>query len=191
MTKNFPLSGSSLRTILFAGILSLILFNPEAKSWLIQRLMQIGFFQLELETKAENNVADILLKNERGKIVSLRNLKGKVVFVNFWASWCPPCRAEMPSIQKLYAEFKTKPDIAFLMVNVDEDFVKANKFMKKKKLDMPIYIPASEIPESLLDGTIPTSLIINKAGKIVTKHTGAADFSSKKVTEFMKKLEEE
>ena len=192
MTKNFSLSGSSLRSIIFATILALLIFNPDAKSWVIQRMMEVGFFQPELEGSAEGTTtADVSFKNEKGEIVNLSSLRGKVVFINFWASWCPPCRAEMPSIQELYNDYRTNKNVIFLIVNVDEDFTKSRKFINKKKLDMPFYIPANEIPESLLEGTIPTSVIINKSGKLVTKHTGAADFSSKKVKEFIKKLSEE
>ena len=61
-----------------------------------------------------------MLKNEDGKVIDPSALQNKVVFINFWASRCPPCRAEFPSVQKLYDQYKNNPDMVFLTVNLDD-----------------------------------------------------------------------
>jgi len=173
-----------------AGFAVLMLFNSDAKSWAIQGLMSVGFFQPSLEppTISSNTSTEIAFKDGNGKIVRLSELKGKVVFINFWATWCPPCRAEMPSISRLSEELKENKDVVFLMVDVDSDYKKAKKFIDNKNYALPVYVPASSIPETLLDGTIPTTLIFDKEGNLVVKHTGAGNFSSKEVKEYLTKL---
>jgi thiol-disulfide isomerase/thioredoxin len=153
--------------------------------------MSIGFFQPSLEqapTITSNTSTEIAFKDGNGKIIRLSELKGKVVFINFWATWCPPCRAEMPSISKLSDGLKENKNVVFLMVDVDSDYKKARKFMDNKNFALPLYIPASSIPETLLDGTIPTTLIFDKEGNLVVKHIGAGNFSSQKVREYLTKL---
>lgn len=78
-----------------------------------------------------------------GKTVSFESLKGKVVFMNMWATWCPPCIAEMPNIQKLYEKIGSDK-IAFVMLSLDEDGMeKVKKFIGKKGFTFPVYLPAS------------------------------------------------
>lgn len=76
------------------------------------------------------------------------------------------------------------------MVDVDNDYKKAKKYMDRKKFSLPVYTPASSIPENLLSGAIPTTLIFDKQGELVFKHEGAGDFSSKKVIDYLQKLSE-
>jgi len=131
---------------------------------------------------------DVNFKDENGKTVSLNSLKGKVLFINFWATWCPPCIAEMPSIAKLRSEFRNNDKIMFLMVDVDNNRAKSEKFMKKRKFDLPVYTPAGPVPPSYLGGAIPTTLVLNKNGNVVFKHEGMSDFSDGEFKSFLTKL---
>ncbi|MEX2591203.1 MAG: TlpA disulfide reductase family protein [Anditalea sp.] len=131
---------------------------------------------------------EVKFKDENGKTVSLNSLKGKVVFINFWATWCPPCIAEMPSINKLYSEFRDNDKVMFLMVDVDNNRAKSEKFMKKRKFNLPVYTPAGPVPPSYLGGSIPTTLVLNKDGKVVFKHEGMSDFSNGEFKSFLTKL---
>lgn len=186
----------NITTILLVAFFALLLFNPDAKSWVMQRFMSVGMYQPELnEGKLSENVVaisqDILFRDGTGKIINLAELTGKVVFLNFWATWCPPCRAEMPSIESLYQNTKTNKNIIFLMVDVDGKYKKSVQYMNKKGFTLPVYTPASEIPKQILSGTIPTTLIINKKGQVVFQEEGAGDYSGKNVIEYLEKLASE
>ena len=104
------------------------------------------------------------------------NLRDKVIFVNFWATWCPPCVAEMPELQSLYRKYGDR--VAFVLVtNEDQDVVEA--FMEKNKYLMPVFYMATNPPESLAFSGYPTTFIISKEGHIVSRKTGAVNWDSK------------
>lgn len=132
--------------------------------------------------------AEIKFKDENGETVLLNSLKGKVVFINFWATWCPPCIAEMPSINELYSEFRDNQKVVFLMVDVDNNRVKSQKFMEGRNFDLPVYTPAGPVPSSYFGDAIPTTLVLNKEGKVVFKHEGMNDFSHREFKDFLAKL---
>ncbi|WP_276496223.1 TlpA family protein disulfide reductase [Pontibacter litorisediminis] len=124
----------------------------------------------------------------QGNQVSFESLKGKVVFLNIWATWCPPCIAEMPNIQKLYEKVGSEK-IAFVMLSVDEGGVeKVKKFIDKKQYTFPVYLPASNFPREFYSEAIPTTFIISPAGKIVAKQEGMADYNTPEVVAFLQKL---
>ncbi|MCX2739018.1 TlpA family protein disulfide reductase [Pontibacter anaerobius] len=120
-----------------------------------------------------------------GKQVNFESLKGKVVFMNIWATWCPPCVAEMPNIQKLYEKVGSDK-ITFVMLSVDEGGMeKVKKFIDKKGFTFPVYMPASQFPQEFYSNAIPTTFIISPEGKIVAKQEGMADYDTKEVREFL------
>jgi len=131
---------------------------------------------------------DLKFKDENGKTISLHSLKGKVVFINLWATWCPPCIHEMPSINELRKTFKDNKDLVFLMVDVDGKIEKSKEWMKKKKFDLPVHVPDGEIPRELFTGSIPTTIIVDKQNNIIGRQVGGADYSSKEVIDLMTKL---
>ncbi|MFD2516138.1 TlpA family protein disulfide reductase [Pontibacter locisalis] len=121
----------------------------------------------------------------QGKQVAFESLKGKVVFLNIWATWCPPCIAEMPNIQKLYDKVGSDK-IAFVMLSVDEDGMKkVKKYIDKKGYSFPVYLPASQFPQEFYSNAIPTTFIISPEGKIVAKQEGMADYNTPEVVEFL------
>jgi thiol-disulfide isomerase/thioredoxin len=123
-----------------------------------------------------------------GKTTDFGSLKGKVVFLNIWATWCPPCIAEMPNIQKLYDKVGSDK-IAFVMLSVDEGGMeKVKKFIDKKGYTFPVYMPASQFPQEFYSTAIPTTFIISPEGKIVAKQEGMADYDTPEVAEFLQKL---
>lgn len=131
---------------------------------------------------------DLKFKDENGKTISLHSLKGKVVFINLWATWCPPCIHEMPSINDLRKTFKDNKDLVFLMVDVDGKIEKSKEWMKKKKFDLPVYVPDGEIPRELFSGSIPTTIIVDKQNKIIGRQVGGADYSSQEMADLINKL---
>lgn len=130
------------------------------------------------------------LVNQSGKAFNFKDTRHKVVVLNFWATWCPPCIAEMPSLQESYNKFQYNNDIVFLFVSNDS---KENiaKFMQKNKFSFEVYTPQSATPEQLQASSIPRTLIINKKGEIVIDHVGAADWNSKAVLSQLNQLLQE
>ena len=175
---------------IFILILALILFVPSAKALVIQGLMQIGLFNpdVQYEKTLAAPALDLKFKDQNGKTIALNELKGKVVFLNFWATWCPPCLAEMPSINKLYQQYKNNGDVVFILLDADSNFEKANGYMKAKKYDMPVYQMASNVPEQIFAGSLPTTVVFDTKGRLSFKHEGAANYHSKKFVAFIEKL---
>lgn len=169
--------------VLFYGAILLLLFNPAAKGWLLQQLMAVGLFKAEIKKEAPvSNQAPgataFSFRDEKGAVVSTDDLKGKVVFINFWATWCPPCIAEMPSLDDLYKQFQDDERIVFLFINEDDDTGKAVDFLAKKGYTMPIVTRAGGVPSEIYSGTLPTTVVLNKEGNIVFKEEGLAKYNS-------------
>ena len=172
------------------GILMLITFSPDAKAWLLQQLVSIGWFKAEIKKEGIEKfplAATFNFTNTNGITASTADLSGKVIFVNFWASWCPPCRAEMPSIVALYRKLKNDNRYVFLFMNEDDDKTKATQFLEKNQYNIPLYNRAGNVPTEIFNGSLPTTIVINKEGKIVLKHEGMAGYNT---DGFIKQLKE-
>lgn len=177
---------------LFIIAILAFIFVPDSKAMLLRGLMQIGFFKPDIEqaTGKPENLSGIVFKDSKGTLVDLGDLKGKVIFLNFWATWCPPCVAEMPSVNKLYEQFKNNDHVVFLLVDADSNHVKAKQFMDKRGYDLPVYTAESNVPEQIFTGSLPTTVIFDKEGRISFKHVGAANYNDKRFSDFLKKLVE-
>ncbi|WP_104381986.1 TlpA disulfide reductase family protein [Sphingobacterium sp. HMA12] len=134
---------------------------------------------------------EVSFKDNKGNVVSLNQLKGKVVLINLWATWCSPCLAEMPSLDKLYKDFLENSQIVFLSVDVDGNLKSSAKFLKKRKYSLPLYQLNSALPKEWSTTSIPTTIILDKVGKLVNKHVGGMNFGSVKFREALKQLTEE
>lgn len=122
---------------------------------------------------SKTKAMDFKLKDLNGKEVSLSDYKGKKVFLNFWATWCPPCKAEMPEMETLYQETKDS-DLVILAVNLDEDKDTVQKFISSNKYNFPVLLDTDNIVASKYGVvSIPTSFFIDKEGNIADKHIGA------------------
>ncbi len=125
------------------------------------------------------------LTDMSGKTVLFSDLMGKPVFVNMWATWCPPCRAELPGIQELYEQYKGK--VHFLLLS-DEPPDKVKAFAKKYHYEnMPFY-RYSYVPHDFSTRSIPSTFIISKQGKVVLTKKGAARWNSDKVKKLLDNL---
>jgi thiol-disulfide isomerase/thioredoxin len=120
-----------------------------------------------------------------GNHSTLGDFDGEVILINFWATWCPPCRAEMPSLDKLYADYGSK--MQFLLVS-NEEMETIEQYITQKNFSFPAWLNLSAPPQSLQTKSIPATFIINKEGRIVYNKTGAFDWNSKKVREFLDTL---
>ena len=125
------------------------------------------------------------LMDEHGKAYDFNNAKGKVVLINFWATWCPPCIAEMPSMEKLYKDYKN--DIVFLFVTEEEQEA-ISKFKDKNAYDFVVYSSLSKHPEIFETRSIPRTYILDKEGQVAIDKSGAADWNSDSVRELLDTL---
>ena len=123
-----------------------------------------------------------------GKSDSLNELNHKPVFLNLWATWCPPCIAELPAIKELYEDVNTQVNF-ILLSNEDPATVKA--WLVKNGYDkLPVYF-AANTPRELNSQTIPATFVIDKTGKVVLAKKGAARWNSDKTIRLLKQLYEE
>ena len=114
-----------------------------------------------------------------GASLSSKHLKGKVLFVNFWASWCPPCKEEMPSIQKLYEEMKVNPDFVMITILYNDDAAAAREYLKTLGFTFPVYTDAGNATSRKFGLTgVPETYIVDKEGILRKKVIGATDWSS-------------
>lgn len=173
-------------------VVVILLVSPDAKAWTLKQLMRTGLFNASIEEK-HTGTSDIVgvdfqFEDENGEVRRLSSLRGKVVFVNFWASWCPPCRAEFPSIQALHSKFGNNPDIFFLMMNEDRERSAATNYLDQEGYEFPVYRSRGPVPEEIYTGTLPTTIVLDKKGRIRMHHTGFANYSSRKFLEQIEAL---
>ncbi len=122
------------------------------------------------------------LRDQAGNQVNFSDFKGKKILINFWATWCPPCVAEMPSMQQLYNDYSDKAVFLFV-TNDDHDAV--NKFIEKGNYTLPVYQAVSTTPTLLQSRSLPTTFLISEEGNIVIKKIGAADWNADKVRKLL------
>ncbi len=127
------------------------------------------------------------LKGFNAPNIDVSRLKGKVVIINYWATWCPPCVAEMPSFQALYEEYKDQDEVVFLFLTNDTP-EKLTAFLNRKQYTLPVYIENNTVFSNLNPTSIPTTYIANKTGEIKVKKTGAVQWNSEKVHNIIAQL---
>lgn len=136
-----------------------------------------------IKTKAP----DFKLKDLSGKELSLSDLKGKKVFLNFWATWCPPCKQEMPEIQKLYEETKDS-DLVIITVDIGEPLGEVKSFIDKNKYSFKVLLDSNQSVATKYNITaIPTSYFIDEEGNIISKSSGGMSINQMK--EYIKTLD--
>ncbi len=126
---------------------------------------------------AAEELPSFMMKDVNGKTVNLSSFKGKKVFVNLWATWCPPCRAEIPSIEKLYSRVNREKSV-FIMLSLDDNFETAKQFAVKNNMKIPLYYSAEGLPAMFNTEGIPVTFIFNEKGKLVKQHLGMADYNT-------------
>lgn len=178
-------------TIFMVVAVGILIISPDAKSFVLRQLMTTGIFNASIDKKDADTTnltnTDFTFTDGNGSVQNTSSLRGKVVFINFWASWCPPCRAEFPSIEKLYTQFKDNPDIFFLTLNEDNNASAGMAYLEKEKFSVPMYQSSGNIPTEVFSGSLPTTLVLDKKGKVRLHHTGFANYASEK---FVKEIEE-
>lgn len=174
-------SGLHTEVIGFAqrGLLATGIMNPD-----VSKVEEDSNLVDNFVTKADFNMN---LINSRGEKVSMEQYRGKVIFINIWATWCPPCVAEMPSINKMYNDID-KDKVEVLMVSFDQKFEKAIQFKERKKFDFEVYKVLGRIPQMYNTNSLPTTYIIDSKGNLVFTHMGMADYNRQDFKDFLKSL---
>tara|TARA_R110000868_G_scaffold1389_4_gene10689 strand:- start:4955 stop:5518 length:564 start_codon:yes stop_codon:yes gene_type:complete len=175
------LSKSQKSNLFFLLVIAILIIPQTRKP--IQVFLNKGFALISPSIEKKENQAvlksyDWKLKDEDGHIFDFQTTKGKVVFINFWATWCPPCIAEMPSVQNLYTDYKDK--VEFVLVTNESD-MEINKYLDKNNYNFKIYRPLSNRSNLFDISSIPRTFLIDKNGKIVIDESGAANWNSDKV----------
>ncbi|HAS35593.1 MAG TPA: thiol-disulfide oxidoreductase [Flavobacteriales bacterium] len=124
-----------------------------------------------------------ILQDLNGAEVQLSELKGQAIFLNFWATWCGPCKAEMPSIEALYKDMGD--EVNFLIVSYEDPKV-IRKFMNDEVYDFPVYFPKNGIPDQLKAEALPTTLVIDVEGRILHRSSGMSNWDSNSARELLR-----
>ena len=128
------------------------------------------------------------LKSNNGKNIKLSELRGQVVLINFWASWCGPCRQEMPELNKLYSKYKNL-GFTILGVNVEEDATEALKIVKHDKIAFPILFDSENHVSELYEvSAMPTSVLVSRDGHIRYLHRAYKPGDISKYKKWLKEL---
>lgn len=140
----------------------------------------------EYTQKATGTIPNIALRNAKGENVNLTSFKGKKVFVNLWATWCGPCRREMPSIASLAAKVK-KSKVEFVMLSVDDEFNKAINYITSSKIDLPVYYPTDNLPPLFSVDAIPTTFVFNEKGELIKTIQGSVNYDTEEFVNLLTK----
>ena len=131
---------------------------------------------------------DFTLRDVNGRTVSLSSLKGKVILLNFWATWCPPCKAEMPSMNKLYNEIKSK-GFEIVAVSTDNALSPIKEFLVISRVDFTVLFDEKKaVSRQYKVFSMPTTFLIDRSGFIVEKYFGEYDWTDPDVRKQIEKL---
>lgn len=165
--------------VVFIAFVVIILFTPLGTQFKVY-LNRLVAMSPTVEKSEDTQKVDFTgweLVDQQGQRVDFSLLKDKVIIINFWATWCPPCIAEKPSFQALYDDYKDK--VVFLFVTSDAP-EKVNAFQDKHQYSLPVYYALTTAPAVLVSNTLPSSYVIDKQGGIVVEKHRVADWNSSK-----------
>lgn len=182
------LKKSQYSNLLFLVIISLLLIPQTRKP--IQVFLQKGLAQFSpsvIDETKQKRLTDYnwKLKNLDGEFYDFNETQGRVVLVNFWATWCPPCIAELPSLSALYEDYKQRVEFIFI---TNEDSDKVTSYLDKNDINIPVFHSLTVVPKMLETTSIPRTLLIDKDGTIIIDKTGAANWGSDTVRAELERL---
>ena len=135
-----------------------------------------------ITNSSTSEIMDFSLKDLNGNNINISDYKGKKVFVNFWATWCPPCNQEIPYINQISKE--NQDEIKVITVNLGEEKDTVQKYIKQKGYDMTVLLDSNgDVADTYMIYSIPTSYLLDTNGNIVDKHTGT--MSMEELKKFM------
>lgn len=174
--------------LLWIIALIILFFTPLGKTIKVQinRLIAFSPSVIQKEDAMQvNNDYWIVKSLETGEKINFSDLKGQVIFINHWATWCPPCLAEMPDIDALYKTYKDK--VVFLITTSDHK-TKVNTFMETEGYTFKNYTSLTSVPANLGSNALPHTLVIDKQGYIRVDKIGAAKWNAEGFRETLDKM---
>ena len=174
-------------TIAVVAFLMLTGLHKPIIAGLQKAILATGIIQPDI--KSEDNLQkqidiNVALINEQGVVMNMKDFAGKVLFINLWATWCPPCRAEMPGIQNLYEKVGNR-NIEFVMLSSDRDFKTAIEYKNDNGFTFPIYQLKGPLPVALESQSLPTTYVVDSQRHIVMTEKGMSKYDSEKFVTFI------
>lgn len=158
--------------------------------WMQQGILATGLFQPDLQLEnPEPADYNLMLIDGEGNRVALSEFQGETVLINIWATWCPPCRAELPDMAKLY-DTEEGENMRWIMISRDDDIQKAVDFFESKGYPWPVYQVAGAVPPAFQSQVVPTTFVISPEGKIVVRQNGMAKYNTRKFKRLIRSLNE-
>jgi thiol-disulfide isomerase/thioredoxin len=181
-----PRSAPTSRVWLIGAVLAaawcvyLVLFGPKTK---------LGDLPQPILTPPSGSLAEYRwdVTDLDGKAVDFANYRGKPMLLNVWATWCPPCVAELPSINNLAANDRLK-GLPIVCVSVDDDRAAVSRFAEKNKMRMTVLHANGPPPSGFRTDGIPATFIIDGDGRVVVREVGAAQWDAPEVVDLLEKL---
>jgi len=171
--KKIGIYSRQFRIVFLILIFSAYLFEDQA-SGEADFIKSLALIRFDEKIVAQN----FSLKDLNGQVVHLNDYRGKVIFLNFWATWCPPCIVEMPSMEKLYNEFKGE-DFVILAVDMQEDFETVKRFKEKFNLTFPILLDEEGVVATYYGVMgLPATYFIDRQGYLYAAAMGARNWAS-------------
>jgi len=166
-------------------IVIILLIVPDGRMMVQRTLLKTGLMGTTKANASDtlpNSTSQWKLMDLNGNIVRFGDFADRPVFLNHWATWCPPCRAEMPSIISL---IEAAGDRAHYILLTSEDPEKVQGFLDRQGWDLPVYFPVEPIPTILQAQSLPTTLVIDRSQTIIHRSEGMRDWGSKKAVELV------
>jgi len=188
MKKVFQFLKPAILTLIVIGLLQITGLWGNASAAAKMLVLKTGILNANPgEDKTPSNFDyNFEMKDLEGNKFSFDQYKGKVIFINLWATWCGPCKAEMPGIQSLSEKLKDEP-VEFVMLSVDKESAlsKVIAYLENNQYTFPVYMPHGYLPEQMQVPSIPTTFVIGKDGKVVMKETGTRNYDTRKMINFL------
>ena len=170
------------------GCFIILLIIPQTRMPIqvfLQRTISLSPSEILKEDRIVLKSYNWSLIDTTSKSLNLKQSKGSVILINYWATWCPPCIAEMPAMQNLYDLYGNQVDFYFI---TNDDPNKVSNYLKTENYKLPVYFQAGKSPVILESNSLPTTFLLSKEGEIVMKKVGTARWNASKVHHTIDKL---
>lgn len=168
-------------------LLAVLIMIPQTRKVTTSMMLKMTIFVYQPTLLAkpiplQDGVGQWQLCSLKGDTCRLSDFAGKVTIINYWASWCPPCVAEMGQFEQLYADYSDKVNFLFISNEKRSDIV---KFQKRKNLNLPIYQAVKYYPQQLSSNTLPVTFLIDAEGNIMMRKSGIAQWNGQKMRKIL------